>query len=59
MPIAIVAIAVIWSSRLVKLRAVRKFSWRMLNVITITINPTMIGSEPSSPDFTPCHQRRA
>jgi hypothetical protein len=57
-PIAIVAIAVICSSRFVKLRSVRNVSSSRPKISTITPSPTMIGSEPSSPARIPCHQRR-
>ena len=56
-PIAIVAIAAIWSRRFVKLRSVRKVSSSRPKMTTMTTRPTMIGSDPSSPAWTPCHQR--
>jgi hypothetical protein len=51
--------AAIWTIRLTKLPAVRKRSFWVWKTIAIRIRPTMIGSEPSSPDRTPAHQRRA
>ena len=57
-PIAIVAIAAICRRRFVKLRSVRNVSSRIPKITTMTPSPTMIGSEPSSPYLTPCHQRR-
>ena len=45
--------------RLTKLPAVRKRSFCDWKTIAMTIRPTMIGSEPRSPDWTSSHQRRA
>jgi hypothetical protein len=57
-PMAIVAIADIWSRRFVKFRSVRNVSSRMPKTTAMTTSPTMMGSDPSSPARIPCHQRR-
>ena len=54
-PIAIVAIAAVWRRRFVKLRSVRNVSSRSPKVTTMIPSPTIRGSDPSSPNFTPCH----
>ena len=44
--------------RLTKFGAVRKLLFCDWKTIAMMIRPTMIGSEPSSPDRTPAHQLR-
>jgi hypothetical protein len=58
-PIAITAYGAVWTIRLTKLPAVRKRSFWSWKMIAMTTRPTTIGSEPSSPDRTSIHQRRA
>ena len=53
------AYGAVWTIRLTKLPAVRKRSFCVWKTIAMTIRPTMIGSEPSSPALTSVHQRRA
>ena len=55
---AIVANGAICRSRLVKLRSVKKVSSSVPNTMAMTTSPTTMGSEPSSPARTFCHQRR-
>ncbi len=55
---AIVANGAICSSRLVKLRSVKNVSSRVPKTMAMMNSPTTIGSEPSSPARTFCHQRR-
>ena len=57
-PMAIVATAAVCRSRFVKLRSVRNVSSRSPNVTTMMPRPTIRGSDPSSPYFTPCHHSR-
>ena len=59
MPMPMTVMAAIWTMRLTKLPAVRKWSFWDWKMIAMRIRPTMIGSEPSSPARTPAHQRRA
>ena len=59
MPMPMTAKAAIWTMRLTKFPAVRKRSFWDWKTIAMMIRPTMIGSEPSSPERTPAHQRRA
>ena len=56
---AITAYGAVWTIRLTKLPAVRKRSFCVWKTIAMMIRPTKIGSEPSSPDLTSTHQRRA
>ena len=58
-PIAITAYGAVWTIRLTKFDAVRKRSFWSWKTIAITTRPTMIGSEPRSPDLTSVSQRRA
>ena len=58
-PIAITAYGAVCSSRLTKLPAVRKRSFWVWKTMQMISRPTTIGSEPSSPDLTSVHQRRA
>ena len=58
MPMAMVAVAAICSRRFVKFRSSKKVSSSRPNTMAMTPSPTMIGSEPSWPARTPCHQRR-
>ena len=58
-PMAITAYGAVWTIRLTKLPAVRKRSFCVWKTMQMTIRPTMIGSEPSSPALTSVHQRRA
>ena len=51
-PIAITAYGAVCTIRLTKFDAVRKRSFWIWKTIAITTRPTMIGSEPRSPDLT-------
>ena len=54
-PMAIVAMPAICRSRLVKFRGEMNTSSAKPKTITMRTRPTMIGSEPSSPDRTRIH----
>ena len=56
---AMTAYGAVCTIRLTKLPAVRKRSFCVWKTIAMMIRPTTIGSEPSSPDLTSVHQRRA
>ncbi len=58
-PMAITAYGAVWTIRLTKFPAVRNRSFWDWKTIAMMIRPTTIGSEPSSPDRTSVHQRRA
>jgi hypothetical protein len=55
-PIAMIAMYDICSRRFVKFRSLRNVLSRIPKMTTMTPRPTMIGSDPSSPNLTPCHQ---
>ena len=58
-PMAMTAYGAVCTIRLTKFPAVRKRSFWVWKMIAMTIRPTTIGSEPSSPPLTSVHQRFA